>query len=58
MFFILSLISVRIDWDTEVNKISTDNLVIAEVGDEIRHSFVRFKKKASYLKKISNFKFY
>lgn len=33
--------SVKIDWDTEVNTLTAENIAVAELGDEIRHSFVR-----------------
>ena len=42
----------KIDWDTDVNKLNTDNLVVAELGDEIRHSYVSwiFFSKVNLLK--------
>ena len=39
LFFEFIILSVRIDWDTEVNKIAADSIGVAEVGDLIRHSF-------------------
>ncbi|CAF0825585.1 unnamed protein product [Brachionus calyciflorus] len=32
-------LNFKIDWDIEVNKLKADNIVVAEISDEIRHSF-------------------
>ena len=32
--------SLKIDWDTEVSKIQSYNIVVAESTDQIRHNFV------------------
>lgn len=31
---------VKVEWDRDVSKISADNIVVAELSDEIQHSFV------------------